>query len=884
MEKKYFSWSRFPVRFLKAILSSKATPICARPDKYYDDVDMLCPYMDDVAEWPNSHFVRRYRREIEDYFLPEGNHLNEIAGRLERKNYGGIAPGEPEDILMELRHQKLSNTIIDAYRVELLKVGMDTDDGWEPATDFTQPFTFDLLASSACKVSLYPYQEEAVEAMKRHFLDEDKSAGILVMPTGSGKTMTSVYFLLREMASRGYEIIWLAHRFMLVEQAAGVFYRLSPLVKEGSDNTLDTFTMTCVSGKHASSHALSKKDDLVVGTVQSLCRQTKYITKPLKKKVIIVVDEAHHTTAPSYRRVIEAIRKKCPTAKLLGLTATPVKYTEKGTAALMEYFDNTIIYSVPMSKLIADGTLAKPINIRRETNVDIETRIDEEEMKRIRRRGELTEATIDLIAKTNERNDVIVDEYVKNQGKYGKTIIFALNGYHCGVLDDALRKRGVKCGYVYTWNDEKENQNVIDRFRDNNHKNAKGEDDHIDVLININILTEGSDIPDIETVFLTRPTGSDTLLMQMIGRGMRGVGCGGTETVNIVDFCDKWSSFTRWLNPKFITEGEGELPEPVSRPSEPPELIPMELIIAVMRGIKYGNLQVTAHEASLPIGWYNVIDEEGNDEKVIVFASQEDGYNAMKANEDMLKMAGDFDGAELAKEYFTGFGLTPDPDDLVDVANFVSDMGKFPELQTFAQRDEIDPGILAAKFNGELLPMVTTKERISEIYREHRNLIDSLYGNRDYYERRIVDFMMYPKGVVPLGTRVEEVEREFYKLDNEPFGESLEEILTEVITEQKSVLGENYRRPTIAWTDKPYKSYFAQYNWAIDHIKVNELLNSKSVSKDVMKFLVYHECLHQLYHGHGKEFRKLEHLYPDFTEHEHFLDYMFVDFYREKAM
>ena len=348
--------------------------------------------------------------------------------------------------------------------------------------------------------------------------------------------------------------------------------------------------MTCVSGKHASSHALSKKDDLVVGTVQSLCRQTKYITKPLKKKVIIVVDEAHHTIAPSYRRVIEAIRKKCPTAKLLGLTATPVKYTEKGTAALMEYFDNTIIYSVPMSQLIADGTLAKPVNIRRETNVDIETRIDEEEMKRIRRRGELTEATIDLIAKTNERNDVIVDEYVKNQGKYGKTIIFALNGYHCGVLDDALRKRGVKCGYVYTWNDEKENQNVIDRFRDNNHKNAKGEDDHIDVLININILTEGSDIPDIETVFLTRPTGSDTLLMQMIGRGMRGVGCGGTETVNIVDFCDKWSSFTRWLNPKFITEGEGELPESVSRPSEPPELVPMELIIAVMRGIKYGNL------------------------------------------------------------------------------------------------------------------------------------------------------------------------------------------------------------------------------------------------------------------------------------------------------
>ena len=414
MKGKYFNWSRFPLRFLKAVLSSEATPIYARPDKYYDDADFLCPYMDDVSEWPNSHFVRRYRREIEDYFLPEGNHLVDIARRLEKKNYGGITAGEPEDILMALRQQKLSNTIIDAYRTEILKVGMDADDGWEPDTDFTKPLTFDLLASAALNISLYPYQEEAVSAMKRHFLDEDKSAGILVMPTGSGKTITSVYFLLREMASRGYEIIWLAHRFMLVEQAAGVFYRLSPLVKEGSSEAPDTFTMTCVSGKHAASQALSRKDDLVVGTVQSLCRKTKYITKPLKEKVIIVVDEAHHTIAPSYRRVIEAIRKKRPAAKLLGLTATPVKYTDKGTAALMDYFDNSIIYSVPTSKLIADGTLAKPVNIRRVTNVDIETRIDEEEMKRIRRRGELTEASIDLIAKTNERNDVIVDEYVKN--------------------------------------------------------------------------------------------------------------------------------------------------------------------------------------------------------------------------------------------------------------------------------------------------------------------------------------------------------------------------------------------------------------------------------------------------------------------------------------
>lgn len=879
MKKDYFSWSRFPVRFLKAVLSSENTPKNLRPDVYYDDADLLCPYMDEVCDWPNAQFVWQYRREIEDYFLPESNHLPDIANRLVQCNYGFVQPGKPEDILMQLRGEPLGNSIIDAYRVELLKVGMNTEDDWDLTTKFTQPFTFDLIRSASLQVNLYPYQQDAVAAMKKHFLAENGRSGILVMPTGSGKTMTAVYFLLREMASRGYEIIWLAHRFMLVEQAAGVFYRLSPLVKDGEDDTPDTFTMTCVSGRHASSHALSPKDDLVVGTVQSLCRKTQYLTKPLKDKVIIVVDEAHHTIAPSYRRIIDNIRKKCPEAKLLGLTATPVKYTDKGTEALMKYFDNKIIFSVPMSKLIADGTLAKPIHNRRETNIDIERQIDEEEMKRIRRRGELTEATIDLIAKTNERNDVIVDEYVKNQGKYGKTIIFALNGYHCGVLDDALRKRGVKCGYVYTWNDEKENQAVIDRFRDNNRP------DHIDVLININILTEGSDIPDIETVFLTRPTGSDTLLMQMIGRGMRGTGCGGTATVNIVDFCDKWSSFTKWLNPKFVIEGEELPPEtPKPRPASPPELIPMELVIAVMRGIKYGDIEVKAHDASLPVGWYSVIDEEGNDEKVIVFASQEAGYEAMKADTPDLSRQEEFDGKELSLKYFPGFGLEPDPEDLADVANFVRETGHFPEFQTFAQREAIDPGELAAKFNEGMLPMVTTKERIGEIYQENRALIDSLYGNRDYYERRIVDFMMYPKGVVPIGTRILEVEKEFYKLDPNPFPNSLENILSEVIDEQRDVLGRDFNRPAITWTDKSYRSYFAQYNATTNHIKVNEVLDSKSIPIDVMKFLVYHECLHQLIHGHGEEFRRLERMYPNVEEHEHFLDYKFPDFYREKAL
>ena len=88
----------------------------------------------------------------------------------------------------------------------------------------------------------------------------------------------------------------------------------------------------------------------------------------------------------------------------------------------------------------------------------------------------------------------------------------------------------------------RDNSKVIDAFKNNK----------LDVLVNVNIMTEGSDVPDIQTVFLTRPTQSEGLLMQMIGRGMRGKQAHGTETANIVDFHDQWSTYNKWLNPEWI--------------------------------------------------------------------------------------------------------------------------------------------------------------------------------------------------------------------------------------------------------------------------------------------------------------------------------------------
>lgn len=886
MSKIFFRWQYFSVKFLNAVLQSSKTPAKYHPPVEYDEAAFIAPYLGNLCKLPDEHFVSNYREEIEEYFLSEPEHLENVAKTLERQNYAGIR-SKDEDALRKLKQCKLSQAVIMAYLDEMIRTGSEGE--FQLKTSFYKPRTILLGDSHIQDVKLYSYQQEANIAMQKYFLEQNGRSGILVMPTGSGKTMTSIYFLLHELSSRGYEVIWLAHRHMLVEQAANVFYRLAPLVKDVAGDKIKSLTVTCVSGAHASAHALSKKDDIVVGSVQSLVRNLGYLTAPLKKKVIIVVDEAHHALAPSYKKIINAVRQKCPEAKLLGLTATPIRYTDMGTVSLLKLFEQKIIYAISLSKLIADGTLATPINLKRETNVEIETYIDKDELKKVLAKGDLTKQAVNKIAKINERNEVIIKEYLDNKEKYGKTIIFALNIIHCDVLADMFVKKGVKCDRVYSGMDDSVKDAIIERFRHNNHKDKEGNDDHIDVLINVNILSEGSDIPDIHTVFLTRPTNSDVLLMQMIGRGMRGEQCGGTKEVYIVDFCDKWASFTRWLNPSFLLEGE-EGGTPGGTKKEPKkknkvEEIPVSSIIDAMRAISYGDLGFKVHAAVLPVGWYNVYDKNDMPEKVLVFANQQEGYAAMKADTQALVAAEEQNGKQLLQKYFDGFGVMPTPQELEDIAELTATEKAFPEFQSFDERDDIDPSKLAMKYREEtsLANIFKIQQDIHAIYNAHKTIIDSLYGNVESYQRRIFDFLLYPTGVTPMGSSIEEAETEFGLLSAEPFAEPLEILLDEVLAEQKDNLGDDFKRPTIGWTKKAYKTYFAQYVYLGDNIKMNCGLNSVSVPREVLKYLIYHECLHQLIHSHGPKFRELERRFPNFNELDNYLDYQFPTFVKEES-
>lgn len=868
MMSRRFFWFNFEKSFLEKILYCPKTPKRFRPQWELTEKDSLIPYLDDICGKPDTAFVKRYRCEIEEDFLNGSAHLVNICRSLQKHHYRGIKTGTAEEMLSALKKLNMTPTLCKLYIQELLNQGRFPDSSDED-TFFAVPKVVDLTAVSAGEIALHDFQKDAVGALQRHFIQTDKRAGFLVMPTGSGKTRTATSFLLETMVAKGYQILWLAHRSMLIDQAADAFYNFSGVLKK-ADPEKETLKILCISGDHANIRLADSSQDILIASIQSIYRNTDYLPAVLGDKVIMVIDEAHHTAAPSYKNIVNTVYKYRPEAKLLGLTATPIRLSEKGTAYLNRMYDDHIIYQVSLSKLLKEKILADPEFESVHTGFDIEAHIKMDEMKYIRKWGELKSETVDYLAGVCERNDLIVDTYLKNREHYGKTLLFAMNIHHSISLCDSLQAKGIRCDYIYSRNAD--NALKIQRFRDN----------ELDVLININILTEGSDIPDIQTVFLTRPTTSDVLLMQMVGRGLRGKAFGGTENVNIVDFCDKWISFTRWLNPAFVFGEEAETPEIPEAPAAKTvktQLYPWEMFRDIINGITYQYKGSAKYSNTLPIGWYDVTDADGSDTSVLVFSEQAEGFNLMAKDKNLLKIKAD--GIELQNKYFNNFGFLPSPRDLELLVRQAKTEQSMPAFYSFEQRNEVDASAVALKIKEESPPLDRIYEIILQTYEKNAELTDSIYGSADVFRKRVFDFLANENGDTSVMSAVEEKSLIFLDYDPAPFYD-LEELQRLVIRERFG--GDFPDPPHISWTNRPVKSYFGQYNADYNRIIINCLLNSKDIPTEALKFVIYHEMLHRENLTHNNDFRAKEHEYPDFAGCEHFLYEKFPKFEFGKAI
>jgi len=304
----------------------------------------------------------------------------------------------------------------------------------EQVSDFRDPYDFQVKAWDNLSLQYALSQSSGV------------FEGFLVMPTGSGKTFTSARWLTESHVNKGGRVLWLAHRHELLEQAAEAFQRCSALAHD-----LDEMRIRIVSGVHCPTSTLGPSDTVMCCSVQSLARNSQIADELISDdNLFLVVDEAHHASAKSYRTLIEKLKERS-SYRLLGLTATPTRTLTHEQPILSRLFENKRIFEIETRRLIEKGFLARPIPVKVNTNYNIESEATAEDYDHLQNFNELSEAWKARIAGLTGRNESIARHYLGNRDKYGKTLIFAINVPHAQLLCERLRDEGVETDYVASY-------------------------------------------------------------------------------------------------------------------------------------------------------------------------------------------------------------------------------------------------------------------------------------------------------------------------------------------------------------------------------------------------------------------------------------------------
>ena len=325
------------------------------------------------------------------------------------------------------------------------------------------------------EIKLFDYQEDMVKRVQEAFKHHD--AVMVQMPTGTGKThvLASIVGLFLK------KNVWVvAHRRELVSQ-----------IKD----TLGWFFPTLDSEK------------IQVVSIQWLSRHYRELKE---KPSLIVIDEAHHALAETYAEVMNAY----PKAKKLGLTATPYRLNGKGFTDLFD----TLLCSWNMERFIAEGRLSLYDYYSIKPDCADQLLIDS-----LQKRGadgdyqqkELNEVMD--VRPSLERLCLTIKQYVP--GKKG--IVYAISIQHAEHIAEFYRENGIKAVAISSKTPLADRKLLIEKFKKTHTDLTDSTDNEIEVLVSVDLFSEGFDCPDVEFIQLARPTLSLAKYMQMVGRGLR---------------------------------------------------------------------------------------------------------------------------------------------------------------------------------------------------------------------------------------------------------------------------------------------------------------------------------------------------------------------------
>ena len=325
------------------------------------------------------------------------------------------------------------------------------------------------------KIKLYDYQEDMKERIEGE-LRLHRSV-MAQMPTGTGKTYLLTAVIDSFVSNNPMEKVWIvAHRRELVSQI---------------DETVRKFH------SYFASNTSSLLSSVKAMSIQWLMRHYDEIEE---EPGMIVIDEAHHALAKTYKEMWE----RFPKAKFLGLTATPCRLNGKGFTDLFDILVQS--WSVP--EFISKGRLATYDFVSIKSDGVTQQLIDS--LQKRGADGDYQNKEMDMLLNKKpsiERLYQSLEEY----GKDRKGIVYAINISHAQKITKLYQEHGVKAIAIDSKTPAVERQQDIEAFK-------KGD---IQVLVNVDIFSEGFDCPDVEFVQLARPTLSLAKYLQMVGRGLR---------------------------------------------------------------------------------------------------------------------------------------------------------------------------------------------------------------------------------------------------------------------------------------------------------------------------------------------------------------------------
>ena len=397
-------------------------------------------------------------------------------------------------------------------------------------------------------IQLYDYQREMIRRIDEAF--RSCQSVMVQMPTGTGKTVLLAEVVKSEKLKGKNPCVWIVvHRRELVEQIKETLAKQldsSLFTFHSSLNPLDSSLFTLHSSLNPLDSSLFTLPSSLTTRVFSIQWLSKHYHELEEKPSLIIIDEAHHAVAKTYKEVMDAY----PEAKKLGLTATPCRLTKRGFTDLFD----VLLQSWSVKKFIADGWLSlyDYMSIREDSE-------DWRLVNSLKKRGADGDFSLrEMSEKLNvqpsiERLCDTVMRYAANK----KGITYAIDIAHAERIAQYYREHGLNAVAISSKTPPEERKQIIERFKNTNcHEIERDSNTNchelptnchelssncrqfktqnscsgkrlyepsakLKILITVDLFGEGFDCPDVEFIQLARPTLSLAKYLQQVGRGMR---------------------------------------------------------------------------------------------------------------------------------------------------------------------------------------------------------------------------------------------------------------------------------------------------------------------------------------------------------------------------